>query len=156
MRIILLLLTSLLPSRANIDCMHPPERTCGFYRDCLETTYRCGAEGYPLAYGERLCEAFSGQSARFTPQGQAFLWASMHCLQTPRLLHEMTCDEVEKAALGTHVPCFTRSGFCHIPLVDKLTLTRVLLENGALNLGWEFLHQIFRMLSKCYLPLKEE
>lgn len=40
---------------------------CSFYTHCVEQKFRCGENGYPLAYGHRYCQKFTEKQDCFTP-----------------------------------------------------------------------------------------
>ena len=39
---------------------------CDFYTQCVEPTFQCGTNGYPLAYGDRYCHRFKNKQSCFT------------------------------------------------------------------------------------------
>ena len=102
-------------------CQDPPEHSCAFYSDCAEATVRCGAEGYPLAYGRKNCLAFQADLGKYTAAGQTFIWKTMHCLQVAlrdAINCDSTCDGVFNAAFDSHPACYVSSGFCDLPPED--------------------------------------
>ena len=40
---------------------------CDFYTQCVEARFKCGPDGYPLAYGDKYCRRFTKNSNCFTP-----------------------------------------------------------------------------------------
>ena len=40
--------------------------SCDFYTQCVEPRFKCGANGYPLAYGDRYCRRFTNKTSCFT------------------------------------------------------------------------------------------
>ena len=88
---------------------------CSFYTDCMEPVFQCGPDGYPIAYGQEYCTRFMDNYDTFSPSGQAWIDDSFDCMKkamVPLLDSGMTCEELEVAALDTHVQCFLDSGFC--------------------------------------------
>ena len=39
---------------------------CYFYTKCVEATFQCGTNGYPLAYGDRYCHRFMNKQILFS------------------------------------------------------------------------------------------
>ena len=39
---------------------------CDFYTQCVEATFQCGTNGYPLAYGDRYCHRFMNKQICFS------------------------------------------------------------------------------------------
>lgn len=85
------------PSGGESLCSNPPRGQCGFYRDCLESKFHCGSEGYPLGYGEKYCEKFVAGQDKLSLAGQKWMMDTMQCLQ--RVLvpdaTESDADELE-------------------------------------------------------------
>ena len=54
---------------------------CTFYDKCLEATYNCGPEGYPLGYGLKYCDRFKDSYKEFTPQGRKWVQGTLLCLK---------------------------------------------------------------------------
>lgn len=112
-------------------CAEPVPDDCAFYRACLEAAHPCGADGYALAFGERLCHAFVARRAEFTPAGQAWLREVRTCLQralVPLARPSGDCASLEDAAYASHAACYTAAGnsVCALPPADLGALTRVL------------------------------
>lgn len=113
-------------------CASVVEDDCAFYRACLDARSPCGAEGYALAYGERLCHAFVAGRAAFSPAGQAWLRAVRTCLQraiVPLLARGgQDCAALEDAAYASHSGCYTAPAhsICALGPADLAALTRAL------------------------------
>ena len=105
---------------------------CAFYRACMEAARPCGADGYALAYGERLCHAFIARRGEFSPAGQAWLRGVRTCLQralVPLLADpSRSCGALEDAAYASHTGCYTaaENSLCALPPADLAALTRAL------------------------------
>jgi hypothetical protein len=113
-------------------CASVVEDDCAFYRACFDARSPCGAEGYALAYGERLCHAFVAGRAAFSPAGQAWLRAVRTCLQralVPLLARGgEDCAALEEAAYASHSGCYTAPAhsICALGPADLAALTRAL------------------------------
>lgn len=113
-------------------CASVVEDDCAFYRACLDARRPCGAEGYALAYGERLCHAFVAGRGGFSPAGQAWLRAVRTCLQralVPLLARGGDdCAALEEAAYASHSGCYTAPAhsICALGPADLAALTRAL------------------------------
>ncbi|KAJ7647774.1 hypothetical protein FB45DRAFT_894387 [Roridomyces roridus] len=111
-------------------CLNPPPDTCTFYPNCLESRYHCGPTGYPLAYGLHFCSLFQSKRALLTSAGQAWMIATMHCLQLALVPDALglpnatqTCGELEDKAFGTHAQCYVENGgICKLPPEDWLAV----------------------------------
>ena len=107
-------------------CQQPVYGSCSFYKACAEATLHCGPDGYPVHYGDRLCNEFVANTAYFTPQGQRWFNTVMHCLQLALIepLSEcgMTCDKLNTLAFDSHPRCYVDSGVCDLPLSDFVEL----------------------------------
>jgi hypothetical protein len=139
------------------NCVNPLPRSCAFYKECLETKYQCGPEGYPIGFGQKFCQVFEREVDKFSPQGQEFLWTNMQCLQNRLvlpyvLINTRDCSNLKQSALDSHAPCYIKSGFCDLPFTDKLVLTKLLLENDITDIWWDFTLQVADVLKNCYFP----
>lgn len=105
-----------------LSCQNPRLKSCDFYTRCAEETLRCGRNGYPLRYGAKNCRRFVARLDSFSPQGQAWIWKTMLCLQKylvkPVAASDATCDSVNHEAFQSHPRCYVDSGFCDLPLND--------------------------------------
>ncbi|KAL2120821.1 hypothetical protein VTJ04DRAFT_4848 [Mycothermus thermophilus] len=102
-------------------CQEPPQRSCAFYSECAEARLRCGADGYPIRYGQKNCLAFQADLAKYSAAGQAFIWKTMHCLQVAlrdAINCDSTCAQANDAAFDSHPKCYVESGFCDLSLGD--------------------------------------
>jgi hypothetical protein len=80
-----------------------------------------GLNSYPLIYGEKNCLAFQSNLNQFSAQGQAFIWATMLCLQTflsTDIQCDTTCASMSADAFNSHPTCYVQSGFCDLPVWD--------------------------------------
>ena len=113
-------------------CAMPVADDCAFYRACLDAAHPCGADGYALAFGERLCNTFIARRGEFSPAGQAWLRGVRTCLQQAlvplRTASGLTCATLEDAAYTSHAGCYTARGnsVCALSSADLTALTRVL------------------------------
>jgi hypothetical protein len=103
------------------SCQNPPLMSCAFYGICLEAALRCGAGGYPIRYGQRNCNKFQNNRKLFSPAGETWIWAVMHCLQTSLVAPATTacdpntaCSMIETTAFSSHAPCYVNNGFCSL------------------------------------------
>ncbi|KAH0565383.1 hypothetical protein GP486_001217 [Trichoglossum hirsutum] len=108
------------------SCTNPPPKSCSFYRNCAEGQLGCGATGYPLGYGEKNCNKFEKNLGFFSPQGQAWIFGTMHCLQVamvPMLQPcTATCDSFRSAAFASHAGCYVSNGVCGLGCADIMWL----------------------------------
>ncbi|KAJ7032745.1 hypothetical protein C8F04DRAFT_1106401 [Mycena alexandri] len=117
------------PSAPSDECLNPPQGSCTFYADCLESRYHCGPTGYPLGYGQKYCTKFLAERERLDSPGQTWMLATLHCLQValvPDFVPDATgspnatatCQALEDKAFGTHAGCYVSNGVCKLPLSD--------------------------------------
>lgn len=106
------------------DCTNPKPNTCNFYSDCLEKEVHCGPSGYPLGYGLKYCNAFTAARPRMSGAGQAWVTATMLCLQNKLVPYATgaekaaSCSALKSAAFATHPSCYVSSGVCKLPPTD--------------------------------------
>ena len=97
-----------------------------------ESAHPCGASGYALGFGERMCYAFVARRAEFSAAGQAWLRGVRTCLQralVPLLpASTLACSALGDAAYASHAGCYTAAdnSICDLPFTDVLTLAAVL------------------------------
>lgn len=132
-------------------CEIPVADDCSFYRSCLEASNPCGAQGYALSYGERICHRFIAERETFTPHGQAWLRGIRSCLQralVPLLHARTTCDSLLDAAYATHADCYTapENSICALSPADVVSLVRVLSKD---LLTARALHQVREVAATC-------
>src|SRR5579862_8034144 len=101
---------------ARDQCSSPVRDTCTFYRTCLESRYHCGASGYPLGYGEHLCQAFTAAKPKFDDKGKQWVSDTMLCLQrslipeaTGSTAAVKTCSDLFHKAFDSHSSCYVDS-----------------------------------------------
>ena len=92
---------------------------CSFYSDCLEPTFECGPDGYPMGYGFKYCNRFLEEKDRFSAEGQEWIDGTLVCLKqalvpTVNSPDGITCDNVKKTAFDSHVDCYIENGFCDL------------------------------------------
>lgn len=133
------------------SCQAPLVDDCAFYRTCLDPVHACGEDGYPLGFGERICNAFIAQRERFSPAGQVWLQGIRQCLEeslVPTLGQTLSCDALEDAAYKAHTPCYTdpAHSICDLSIPDSLTLTTIL---GKDLLNSRTLKEVNTILAAC-------
>lgn len=105
--------TSATPDWSKLPVMKD-KPNCDFYRS-LEEARRCGLSGldaYPINYGLKYCERFSGLDNMLSPEGVAWRDKTMRCLQQTLkdylLEHpNATCSELATTAFNSHPECYT-------------------------------------------------
>lgn len=130
-------------------CSTPVRGQCSFYEDCLETSYQCGVDGYPLGYGKKYCNKFNAAIDKFSQKGQIWMIDTMECLQqalvpeaTGPNLNEMgkqgrsSCDELRKKAVHSHSKCYVQNGVCTLSMKDWVEIIKVI-DLKTLLVGWD-------------------
>jgi hypothetical protein len=91
---------------------------CSFYNNRLEKKYNCGPDGYPMRYGDKICNRFSTTYNEFSPSGQAWIDKTRKCLTTSLIPlfsdSKYDCKSLEKYAFDTHDDCYVNTGFCDL------------------------------------------
>ena len=92
---------------------------CSFYTNCLEPTYNCGPEGYPIGYGYKYCTSFYEHYEQFSPDGQKWIDGTCLCLKKALVPlvedpKDYVCPAVQDYAFKTHVDCYIDNGFCEL------------------------------------------
>lgn len=112
-------------------CRAPVVDDCSFYRGCLERAVPCGESAYTLRFGERLCNVFIADQARFSEHGRTWLRAIRQCLErelVPELDAAPSCSELEAHAYASHTRCYTdpAHSICDLAHGDVLVLAELL------------------------------
>ncbi|ORX62645.1 hypothetical protein DM01DRAFT_1330772 [Hesseltinella vesiculosa] len=151
-------------ANTSVNCRQPPRHSCAFYTECLEDTFHCGSNGYPLAFGYKFCHAFAEDASSFSPKGQTFLWDTMLCLEKGLVQPFITaasitsqgtstCATIESYALSTHPQCYVDSGFCSLSIKDKLTLVKLILTHDVTGILKQVIQQGLTTLDDCLKEL---
>lgn len=92
--------------------------SCEFYILCLENTYHCGADGYPVGYGYKYCNKFTEHMSEFSESGQKWIEGTLVCLKKALLplidQNTTTCQLIHNAAFDSHPKCYVSNGFCEL------------------------------------------
>ncbi|KAG8411150.1 hypothetical protein J3459_016595 [Metarhizium acridum] len=132
------------------SCQNPDFGSCDFYTTCAEASLHCGPSGYPIRYGDKICNHFKSRMGAFSDQGQRWINTTMSCLQKaligPLTDCGATCDGITAAAFDSHAPCYANSGVCDLPLGDLLQL--VITLNTDLFVG-PAMQQILSTVKGC-------
>lgn len=110
------------------SCQPPLQQSCSFYTNCAEASLHCGPEGYPLRYGDKICNVFLDRLPHFSnPTGQDWVLKVLTCLQEallPALNEqcELTCQQLFDTAFKSHPACYADSGVCFLPLQDLVQI----------------------------------
>ena len=96
--------------------------TCEFY-SCYEEEREdnsCGNRGYVLGFGKKYCDKFLNDQ-KFTQIGKQWLLDVRECLQEELALVDAgsSCQEIKKAGISSHAPCYIDLGFCQLPRSDQ-------------------------------------
>jgi hypothetical protein len=149
--------------------------TCDYYL-CVEANHQCGVGGYPVGYGYKYCNRslFGLLQEMQSEVGRQWVVKTVRCLQT-KLNGEfgagrgaqaedaagagvssesrvtwgamaMSCDQIRQTALDSHPDCYVDSGFCEMPMADKMkifnTVKSELLSSSTVS-------QATKTLSRC-------
>jgi hypothetical protein len=132
------------------SCKAPAAKSCDFYRNCAEGQLGCGPSGYPLAYGEKNCNKFTNNLNYFSTDGQAWIFGTMHCLQTAMVPVlepcKATCASFRSAAFDSHPKCYVDNGVCGLDCPDVLA---IIMTVGGDLLTLESLKQVVQTSVGC-------
>jgi hypothetical protein len=140
------------PTYADLAACHSPVADdCSFYRRCLESSVDCGEDGYPLRFGERLCNMFLRTDDEFSPAGRRWLRAIRRCLQDELVFAvdaPLECNALEDRAYDAHSRCYTdpHHSICDLSLGDRFRLTELL---GKELLNARAFEQIQAVVAAC-------
>ncbi|PPQ80729.1 hypothetical protein CVT25_001849 [Psilocybe cyanescens] len=137
-------------------CSNPPRGQCAFYRDCLESRFHCGSEGYPLGYGEKFCEKFVAGQEKLSSAGQKWMMDTMQCLQrvlvpdatapdsklkldsdsesvhgtngsdSESFLKDRRCSALKEKAFDSHSACYLSNGLCSLSGRDWVQIVEII------------------------------
>ena len=98
-----------------------PLDSCEIYLQ-VEKQMKCGPQGYVQSFGYPYCQVFLRKNKSFSRFGQKILKNIRLCLQEVILENgiKMSCAELSDYGFSTHEYCYLASGFCRLPLKDKL------------------------------------
>ena len=111
---------------ASNQCSHL-KGDCEFYA-CMEEEYKCGRTGYPSNFGGKYCLGFTAIEKNFTERGKLWLQNTRACLMQ-KILNAPdynNCEELREGSFADHVPCYVESGFCQLPIKDKLKVFKLI------------------------------
>jgi hypothetical protein len=122
--------TLLLPSFASADYLVDEHQFCEKYVALNEELTAkggpqadgCGSSGYLIHFGHRFCNGFVTKNSSFSPAGQQAMYKIRHCLldTLAAAKEKFTCDKVKRAGIDSHLGCYMSSGFCQMPIRDKM------------------------------------
>jgi hypothetical protein len=99
--------------------------SCDYYL-CREAVQPCGETGYFKAFGHKYCESFMSETLQeLSPQGARWMPVIAQCLQEEAdftIDTTTSCEQVEVLAINTHPGCYKKTGFCELPLEDKMKI----------------------------------
>lgn len=94
--------------------------SCDYYV-CAEQHNPCGAQGYWIGWGHRICEIFLSKEETYSVEAAQWLRENRNCLQAraEEIKEGAQCSGIRRAAMESHVACYVDTGFCELSLVDK-------------------------------------
>ncbi|KAF8962393.1 hypothetical protein BDZ97DRAFT_1824858 [Flammula alnicola] len=139
----------------NNECSDPPRGQCTFYADCLEAQYHCGAQGYPIGYGQQYCEKFNADKSDLSPAGQNWMLDTMECLQRTLVPEAtgapdavQTCAELTEKAFDSHPKCYIDSGLCWLGVKEWVEIVKII-GVGTLFASWDATKETVRAAEGC-------
>ncbi len=150
-------------AHANGDiCTKPKSGQCGFYGQCIESKYKCGADGYPLGYGAKYCDRFNALSSHdLSEKGLVWRDHTLVCLQQKLADLLVTsnnvnsCPDLKAYAFRSHVGCYTQpfAPVCDLTVGDWFTIAGVVdLKEYRDSTGRD---QVIEVIRKCGPAVKE-
>jgi hypothetical protein len=124
MKYTLLLVLTLLPLLSHAG---PSRNNCNYYLD-VERAYKCGAEGYPLKFGNRLCRKYLAAQSDMPARVQTWFPKIRYCLQN--FIEKQhgsirDCSDLHRKAIDSHIGCYVATGFCNLSLIDQASILKV-------------------------------
>ncbi len=128
--------------------------TCEFYL-CEEAKYHCGSEGYLVNFAHHYCtKSLNGLFQKMeTQEGRSWTISTVQCLQEKMQVQNSriegasrNCELIQKKAMASHPDCYVQSGFCELPLRDKLHIFTTVKKEA---LKKTFLPQVIQTLNRC-------
>lgn len=149
----LLALTLFCASLSSFAASHcqPRQDSCEMYK-CEEGLRGCGDKGYLLSFGHKYCQLFlDSDTSKYGPLGQLWLVNVRYCLQEEleEMPRDLSCRELQQNGFESHVPCYVQTGFCSLPLQDKVNIfidiRRSLLKPQVILSGLEVMKECMSM-----------
>ena len=109
----------------NVDCS-TYKNSCEYYL-CLETQKKCGENGYLKSFGHRYCQRYEKEiTNQFSTEAKDWLINVRTCLidELDSVSQALSCGQLKRYAINSHVKCYIKTKFCNIPRKDKITLLK--------------------------------
>lgn len=92
---------------------------CEYYA-CREAEAQCGEDGYLMGFAHKYCNRYRlVTEQRISSAGQTWFRRVRRCLiEELEASAATTCEEIERAGLGSHPLCYAETGFCDLPVAD--------------------------------------
>jgi hypothetical protein len=99
-----------------------PFAECSFYSEKSEEL-GCDENNYLTRFGAKYCNLFLEKEAIFSELGKIFLPQIRDCLiQQLKIRDDLTCENVQRRGISSHVQCFVEHGYCRMPFSDRFKI----------------------------------
>ena len=97
--------------------------SCSWYSTCLQRTFKCPLDSYPLGYGLKYCSRFTSMRNEFPPMARDWISKTLVCLKKSLVpfaasptkgTTKAKCDQLTDAAFQSHSYCYVQNGFCQL------------------------------------------
>jgi hypothetical protein len=112
---------AVIPALADSGC-ESQIGNCDYYL-CREQKHPCGADGYFIDFSYRYCNEFETKVGKDVSQATRDWFDRVaRCLQedVEAIPVETSCSKTQTEAIAGHENCYVSTGFCEVPLEDKL------------------------------------
>jgi hypothetical protein len=111
---------------AQADACVPSSTNCDYY-SCIEKELQCGPQGYPVNFGQRLCERYLDHEASSSEALKRWYPQVRECLQAvvAKLDSVRDCDDLRVQAFQKHFDCYVETDFCSLSWQDKFEVLRL-------------------------------
>lgn len=104
----------------------PSSENCSYYSD-LESELSCGPQSYLEKWARPMCEKYLKVQPQLSQDLQAWFPKVRYCLQQEidQYADQLTCRDLDKMAIASHVKCYVETGFCELTEFDKTALMQI-------------------------------
>jgi len=132
-----LLIISGLTKALDQNCSNPTQKSCDFYKKCVENTKGCGVNGYAIGYGDKYCNRFLKGTFSAT-KGKLWVKSTLLCLQNELVpvlntIDKYNCSDISNYAFDSHPKCYLNPvsnnsdiSVCWLPLKDLRQIFKVI------------------------------
>uniref|UniRef100_A0A7S2VKU4 EGF-like domain-containing protein n=1 Tax=Zooxanthella nutricula TaxID=1333877 RepID=A0A7S2VKU4_9DINO len=160
------------PQNVSAACYNPGGSngvaTCAWYSVCLAERFpgcEDHAHEYAISFGQKYCQRFTDNAARFSSAGQIWIESVKLCLQEELVTDVLSpsvnvadCTQIRRTAFDSHPRCYVQPdksdpsiGICHLMVTNPRDIVLILETTWDALLALESVKQIIDTAIGCAL-----